>query len=638
MGILFDVNIRFQTASMIILLLITADYLRNPHLKLLSTKSFMILLWITGANLVFDVATVYTITHLSIVPPAINRLMHQLFIASIIAAIFANYIYVLMLSRNQKRLSRGHLIFSIAPLVVSAFVVLFGKLKYHVAEDSAYSYGSMVTMIYICGVFYLILTVILSVRRDTCLDHNQRVSVRVGLALWLTAMLIQFFFPHLLISGFGLTLLVLSVYFSFENQKENYDPETHCFSRTAFHRVMDENYEKKQPLCLINAVCINHSHISSTLGHDMGYSAIASAADIISKTAKLPVFHSRANCLSIFFEGSEENAAKLAKKLETDLWEIKFTQISPDFRVNVVDLRKYAETSDEACSFITFMIGESLYADKNVIVLNEKIASKKHRRDRIEKLVADAVENNGFEMYYQPIFSTEKGTFHSAEALIRMRSTSELGYISPEEFIPIAEEKGMIFDIGDAVVEQVAEFAKRSEVVSQKLDFIEVNLSGLQAASPDLDKRLEQILRKYGISPSFINLEITETAVIGSEDVFSENISSLRRIGFSFSMDDFGTGYSNLSQITKINYDLVKIDKSLIWPAFGENRSEKAEKLLSSVISMLKAIGAKIVAEGIETEEMAEYLTDKGVDYLQGYFFSKPVPEDTFVEILRSAE
>lgn len=636
MGILFDVNIRFQIASMVILLLITADYLRNPHLKLLSTKSFMILLWITGANLVFDIATVYTITHMNIVPPAINRLMHQLFIASVIAAIFANYIYVLMLSRNQKRLSRSHLFFCIFPLIVSAFVILFGQLKYHVAENGAYSYGPMTLMIYICGAFYLILTIIISFRRDTALDKSQRISVRIGIYLWFIAMLVQFFFPRLLISGFGLTLLVLSVYFSFENQKENYDTETRCFSRSAFHRVLAENYEKKNPLCLINAVCINHSHISSTLGHEMGYSAIAAAADVINKTVRLPVFHSRANCLSIFFEGSEDDAVKLAQKIEAELWEIKFAEINPDFRVNVIDLRKYAETSDEACGFVGFMIDESLYADKNVIVLNEKIASKKHRRDRIERLVAEAVDNNGFEMYYQPIFSTEKGTFHSAEALIRMRSTSELGYISPEEFIPIAEEKGMIFDIGDAVVDQVADFAKRCEIVSQKLDFIEVNLSGLQAASPDLDKRLEQILRKNGISPSFINLEITETAVIGSDDIFSENISSLRKIGFSFSMDDFGTGYSNLSQITKINYDLVKIDKSLIWPAFGENRSEKAEKLLSSVISMLKAIGAKIVAEGIETEEMAEYLTAKGVDYLQGYFFSKPVPEDTFVEILRS--
>lgn len=102
-------------------------------------------------------------------------------------------------------------------------------------------------------------------------------------------------------------------------------------------------------------------------------------------------------------------------------------------------------------------------------------------------------------------------------------------------------------------------------------------------------------------------------------------------------MDDFGTGYSNLAQITKIHYDLVKIDKSLIWPAFGENASEKAERLLSSVINMLKAIDAKIVAEGVETEEMASYLEEKGVEYLQGYYFSKPVPEAAFVEILEKA-
>lgn len=146
-------------------------------------------------------------------------------------------------------------------------------------------------------------------------------------------------------------------------------------------------------------------------------------------------------------------------------------------------------------------------------------------------------------------------------------------------------------------------------------------------------ERLTKILAEYDIPPAFINLEITETAALDSGEAFDTNVSALRESGFSFSMDDFGTGYSNLSQMNQMRYDLVKMDKSIIWDAFGKG-NEKSEHLLASVIRLLKAINVKIVAEGVETKEMTDYLTERGVDYLQGYYFSKPVNEDKFLEVI----
>lgn len=264
--------------------------------------------------------------------------------------------------------------------------------------------------------------------------------------------------------------------------------------------------------------------------------------------------------------------------------------------------------------------------------LDNSIIEKKFRRDKIDKLLTEAVQNDGFEMVYQPIYSTEQGRFRSAEALVRMKNTGDLGFISPEEFIPIAEEKGLIMDIGDITLRLVADFAKR-RTLTDKLEYIEVNLSGIQACAPELEGRLTKILAEYDIPPAFINLEITETAALDSGEAFDTNVSALRESGFSFSMDDFGTGYSNLSQMNQMRYDLVKMDKSIIWDAFGKG-NEKSERLLASVIRLLKAINVKIVAEGVETKEMTDYLTERGVDYLQGYYFSKPVNEDKFLEVI----
>ena len=145
-------------------------------------------------------------------------------------------------------------------------------------------------------------------------------------------------------------------------------------------------------------------------------------------------------------------------------------------------------------------------------------------------------------------------------------------------------------------------------------------------------------MKKYGISPDSINLEITETTAVESASMLEKNMKRFRAMGCSFSMDDFGTGYSNLSKMSEVNYDLVKFDKSLIWPSFGENKKEKSEIILTNTVNMVSSLGAHIVAEGVETEEMAQGLADMGVHYLQGYYYSRPISEEAYIEFIREKQ
>jgi len=251
----------------------------------------------------------------------------------------------------------------------------------------------------------------------------------------------------------------------------------------------------------------------------------------------------------------------------------------------------------------------------------------------IEEIVKDAVQNDKLDVVYQPIYSVADKAFVSAEALVRLRDTTTLGFISPDEFIPIAEKRGMIMKLGELVFEKVCRFAKENDLQGFGIKYIEVNLSGIQCIDYMLPAQLQSIMKKYKISPSFINLEITETAAIESGDMLKKNMNKLRGMGCSFSMDDFGTGYSNLSQMVAVNYDLVKIDKSLIWPCFEEN-GEKALVILENIVNMLLQLGVKIVAEGVETVAQLNKLTMLGVDYMQGYFYSKPVNETDFISFV----
>ena len=217
---------------------------------------------------------------------------------------------------------------------------------------------------------------------------------------------------------------------------------------------------------------------------------------------------------------------------------------------------------------------------------------------------------------------------------MRLTDTDTLGYISPEVFIPIAEENGMICQVGDIVFRKVCQFISENNLAKYGIEYVEVNLSGAQFMDVQLNEMLSSYVKKFNISPEFINLEITETASIEGGDMLEYNMKRLKECRFKFSMDDFGTGYSNLSKMAQSDFDLIKLDKSLLWPCFGSDYSTAARVILDANIRMIHELGKQIVAEGVETKEQVEYLTERGVRYLQGYYYSRPLPAERYIEFM----
>lgn len=636
---MFELNIRFQIAAFLMWLLIVVDYRRNSHLQLLSTKCFRTLLILTGLNLVFDGITVYTVNHINEVPVWFNDLVHKLFLGSIVIIMFFNFLYVYILANNQRRIKTHKMLLLLIPIFISAIIILFGKLDYRITENAAYSYGTLVYVVYVCGILYLISAFSLTVNKKIELNTYQRHSIRTGLAIWFIILMVQMIFPRLLLSGLGLILMVLSVYFSFENQKENYDAMIRCFNKTAFHRMICEYNEKGKDMYLLSVSCDNFEHINNISGYDCGLDILKSIVKVLKKYFGNYIYHSENNTLSVF--RSSETDDDYLNKIFEELSQIKFDKFEIRFHIKEINLGKYIVEVDDTYETLDFMSNELKGRESGIYSLNEDMWKRKQRHDSIVHIVSESLKNDGFEMFYQPIYNTAEKCFSSAEALLRFKksSTKDLGFVSPEEFIPIAEEKGMIVELGDRVFEMVARDIKNHNMLDFGIGYIEVNLSRIQTVAVGIAEHLKNLISEYGISPEFLNLEITETASVSSEEILTENMKSLKQAGFSLSMDDFGTGYSNLSQINKSDYELIKLDKSIIWPAFDEKADEasknSAEKILECSINMIKSMGIKIVAEGVETKEMVDYLTEHGVDYLQGYYFSRPINSDEFMEFIK---
>ncbi len=284
---------------------------------------------------------------------------------------------------------------------------------------------------------------------------------------------------------------------------------------------------------------------------------------------------------------------------------------------------------------MTHILHTKSKAERSIMVVSEAIIDEINYLAGVERILQYAVKNDGLEVYYQPIYSTSKKKFVSAEALVRLKDRQTLGFISPEIFIPMAERMGLISELGSIVFENVCRFAKKSDIRRYGVEYIEVNISAVQSVDISLPDRLLDCMSKYGISSDFFNLEITETAAVEAGELLDLNMSRLKSMGCGFSMDDFGTGYSNLSQMANTGFDIIKLDKSLIWPCFEEN-SEKPKTILNSCIDMINGLGISIVAEGVETKEQVDMLTEKGVEYLQGYYFAKPLSEQDYLTFLQN--
>ena len=213
---------------------------------------------------------------------------------------------------------------------------------------------------------------------------------------------------------------------------------------------------------------------------------------------------------------------------------------------------------------------------------------------------------------------------------MRMRDDDD-ALIPPGEFISVAEKNGLILKLGEMVFEKVCKFLKDNNVVKYGLHYIEVNLSVVQCAYRNLANDYIRIMDKYGVNPFNINLEITESASLTAKHVLLENMEKLMDYGVQFSLDDFGTGQSNLNYIVDMPVGIVKFDKDMT-NAYFENG--KAKYVMDAAMHMIHGMGLDIVSEGVETEEQFQTMQDLGIKYIQGYYFSRPLPETEFLEFL----
>jgi EAL domain-containing protein (putative c-di-GMP-specific phosphodiesterase class I) len=242
-----------------------------------------------------------------------------------------------------------------------------------------------------------------------------------------------------------------------------------------------------------------------------------------------------------------------------------------------------------------------------------------------------ALERNEFSLVYQPKLSLLDERVTGVEALLRWRS-EDLGNVPPVSFIPIAEETGMIIEIGDWVVSEACAQLARWRDAGVRDVTMSVNVSVLQLLRGELTQRLCDILAEHDIAPNQLELELTESMVMANAEQSITTLRQLKAVGVTLAIDDFGTGYSSLSYLKRLPIDTLKIDKEFV----GDITTDPDdEAITATVITMAHSLGLNVVAEGVESAEQVEYLREQGCDEIQGHWLSLPLPADQCLSFLR---
>ena len=243
-----------------------------------------------------------------------------------------------------------------------------------------------------------------------------------------------------------------------------------------------------------------------------------------------------------------------------------------------------------------------------------------------------ALENDEFEVHYQPIVNLGTGETWGVEALVRWQHP-EKGLLHPSQFVPVAEENGLIVPIGKLALEDACKLAKEVQQIRPRPRPLVagVNYSARQLEHPDSTHAVEELLRRTGLQAGLLQLDITETAYISAAASHESNLDKLKGLGVGISIDDFGMGYSSLSYLKRLPADTLKVDKSFV-AGLGEDVQDTA--IVQMVIGLAHTFGMEAVAEGVETKKQAEQLKEMGCDMAQGYYFARPLPPEALSEFL----
>ncbi len=508
-----------------------------------------------------------------------------------------------------------------------------------ICPENGYLKGPWSALSYYIAFIYLAMLIVFAfIHRKT----PQKKVLTVICANFLISTVIfsaQLFLPEIQLSGLGCVTGLLIVHFYVINVSKAMDPLTELNNRQTLTIHLSKMCQSKTPFALTVFSLRNFKGINDRFSLEFGDKLLCDVALRLRDTLPFKnLYRYSGDEFAYICANPKADFNDLIKGVSESVcrpFNVNGNEISVDLIYARTDFPEFGGNSKEIISAMDYSVSsvKKNFGQTNFFY-DSSICEMMKRKNYIIERLKDAISNDGFEIHYQGIYCSCSKNFPLAEGLIRFKNKEGEPFVSPGEFIPIAEETGLITKITYIVLEKIcSDYTHLMNLHGEKLSLesISINFPYVMFLSRDTVEDVDRILAKYKIPKHKIKMELTERTLVSDVLMVESVMQELIEHGFEFELDDFGVEYSNLSLFFNLPVKIIKFDRSLV---LSSTSDEKRRQFFEYLLKSIKALDYKVVMEGVEDKVLLDYLAKCGCDYIQGYVFTKPLPRDEFGEFL----
>lgn len=628
-------NINFQIAALIIVVLLLYHFLTQKKLHNADTKAFTYVLVLGSLYILFDlVGTLVAINYTPERESTILLILTGIYLFDIMIPYILYCCVAASLGKAQKVNAVSALCTGIT--VVMIFLMV-GNIEhgwfFYFDRNCVFRNGSGYFFLYLYALAYAAIVMFQTIRNRENYSLEKMKIVGSFLVIEGVCMGIELYTQYILLAGFGLALGFVFIYLAMNNPGDYIDSTTGVFDKQYFDNWIQEKLNKRSEFHVIAVEAFMLKQVNKVYGSSTGDQLLIQIArELQNITDSVQVFRTTGNCFLVVTDSLTEYE-KDRQQIEeyfrepfvVDGEKIDF----PAIVCGIINGEKM-EQKDVLLGYIEYLVSLVKHTDETVVIQSDDRILEGFRYEKeVEHFLKTAVDKDLFEVYYQPVFWTKEDRYITLEALSRLKHPN-MGMIPPDVFIGIAERQGLIAQIGLLQFRRVCRFIKENEHMMKQIKNVKFNLSPSELLKPGHSQVLIDIVKEYGLSPRYFQFEITETVATEYSESFCKAVEDFTNAGIGLCLDDFGSGYANLNAVLKLPFDVVKMDRSLLT---GITCDEQSAVFYHSIVTVMQNMGYTIVAEGAETEEEVNLLREWGVDMVQGYYFSRPLPEKELLKL-----
>lgn len=634
-------NIAAESISLVMLGIIWVYARKGSHLPTLKNKIFQWCLLVTFSAILTNILSTIMIYQYEYIPIWLTWIVTSVYFVLTPLMGLTYFLYtvsVIYTDMDQAKKVIGIGLIPGAGYTLLILVNPFTRNIFDINSQNGYSRGSWVFTTYLVFYIYCLASIVVTVCNRKKIEAEIYGILAAFPVLAVLVIFVQQLYPDVILSGSAATCALLIIYLHLQNKQISLDYLTNIPNRQELLNMIGLTIKKApdKEFYLLVVSLRDFRQINNTCGQQKGDVFLKEVSQFLCRTGPAGNVYrfSGDEFALLFLQPDKDELTQCISRIQERMsgpWQVDEYRFVLPAVMGIFYHTGDEDTLEKIINSVECAVarakegkhGQVCYCDRAML-------EKMERKRRIIQILKQQLTEPDFEMYYQPIYSVKSGEFLYAESLMRIPK-SPIGPIYPSEFIPIAEETGLIVDITYIMLDKVCKFINRLIETGIEVGAVHVNFSGIQFSRPDLADRVLEIVQKNGTPMPALEIEFTESTLAESTQVVTDFAVQMLERGIKMGLDDFGTGYSNIATVIHIPFGTVKLDKSLVYAAMN---SEKSALAIRNLTRTFKALGMKVIAEGVENEEQKNMVVEFGADQIQGFYYARPMPEDETVEFM----